>query len=216
MKKDAMLEFLKGEARGIADMFGPNCETIVHDMTRPDHPIVAIFNGSVTNRDVGSTVDIFGDIGDYDPSIYSNKDYTNQLVISRDGRFLKSTTFNAVGEDYHYALGINIDITDLVRAKRALDELTATSGELQQTLMRDAKSQLEEVLRECISAVGKDPKEMHKEDRMRVIRMLYKHRAFTYQKSVVVVAQWLNISRYTLYKYLHEINAEQDGSPVAE
>jgi len=28
MKKDAMLEFLKGEAKGIAAMFGPNCETI--------------------------------------------------------------------------------------------------------------------------------------------------------------------------------------------
>ena len=58
--------------------------------------------------------------------------------------------FNVVGEDYHFALGINVDITHMVRATQMLSELTATSGELQQTLMQDSRSQLEELLRECI------------------------------------------------------------------
>ncbi len=35
MNREEMLNFLKNEARGISVMFGPNCETIVHDMTRP-------------------------------------------------------------------------------------------------------------------------------------------------------------------------------------
>lgn len=90
MNREEMLNFLKNEARGISVMFGPNCETIVHDMTRPGHPILAIFNGTVTGREVGSTADIFGDIGDYDESIYQNKDYINQLVLSRDGARLKA------------------------------------------------------------------------------------------------------------------------------
>ena len=206
MNREEMLTFLKNEARGIATMFGPNCETIVHDMTRPGHPILVIFNGTVTGREVGSTADIFGDIGDYDESIYQNKDYINQLVLSRDGRTLKSTTFNIVGEDYHFALGINMDITNMVRAGQMISELTATSGELQQTLMQDARSQLEELLRECISAV-----------RMRIIRMLYKRRAFTYQKSVAIVAERLNVSRYTVYKYMHELEeAEAAGSLVQD
>ena len=195
MNRDEMLNFLKNEARGISVMFGPNCETIVHDMTRPGHPILAIFNGTVTGREVGSTADIFGDIGDYDESIYQNKDYINQMVLSRDGRTLKSSTFNIVGEDYHYALGIN----------------------LQQTLMQDARSQLEELLRECISAVGKELEAMKKTDRMRIIRMLYKRRAFTYQKSVAIVAERLNVSRYTVYKYMHELEeAEAAGSLVQD
>ena len=217
MNREEMLAFLKSEAKGIAGMFGPNCETLVHDMTRPGHPILAIFNGSVTGRDVGSTADIFGDIGDYDQTVYLNKDYTNQLVLSRDGRTLKSTTFNVVGEDYHFALGINLDITHLVRAGQLLSEMTATSGELQQTLMQDARSQLEELLRECVSAVGKTPDEMKKTDRMRVIRMLYKRRAFTYQKSVAIVAERLCVSRYTVYKYMHELEkAEAAGSIVED
>ena len=217
MNREEMLSLLKNEARGIATMFGPNCETLVHDMTRPGHPILAIYNGTVTGREVGSTVDIFGDIGHYDESVYENKDYVNQLVLSRDGRTLKSSTFHAIGEDYHFALGINLDITNMVRATQLLSEMTATSGELQQTLMQDARSQLEELLRECISAVGKDPEHMKKTDRMRIIRMLYKRRAFTYQKSVAIVAERLNVSRYTVYKYMHELEeAEKSGSVVKE
>ena len=211
MNRDDMLAFLKNGAKGIADMFGPNCETLVHDMTRPGHPILAIYHGTVTGREVGSTADIFGDIGDYDETIY------NQLVISRDGRTLKSSTFNIVGDDYHFALGINMDITALVRASHMMSELTATSGELQQTLMQDARSQLEELLRECISTVGKEPEVMKKTDRMRIIRMLYKRRAFTYQKSVAIVAERLNVSRYTVYKYMHELEeAEKAGEHLQD
>ena len=42
MNREEMLNFLKREARGIATMFGPSCETLVHDMTRPGHPVMAI------------------------------------------------------------------------------------------------------------------------------------------------------------------------------
>jgi len=217
MNREEMLAFLKNEAHGIAKMFGPNCETIVHDMTRPGHPILAIYNGTVTGREVGSTADIFGDIGDYDETVYKNKDYTNQLVLSRDGRTLKSSTFNIVGDGFHFALGINMDITNMVRATQMLTEMSATSGDLQQTLMQDARSQLEELLRECVSAVGKEPETMKKTDRMRIIRMLYKRRAFTYQKSVAIVAERLNVSRYTVYKYMHELEeAEKKGEHLTD
>ena len=217
MNREDMLAFLKNEARGIAKMFGPNCETLVHDMTRPGHPILAIYHGTVTGREVGSTADIFGDIGDYDETVYQNKDYINQLVISRDGRTLKSSTFNIVGDDFHFAFGINMDITNMVRAQQLFSEMTATSGDLQQTLMQDARSHLEELLRECISAVGKEPQDMKKTDRMRIIRMLYKRRAFTYQKSVAIVSEQLGVSRYTVYKYMQELEeAEAAGSVVQD
>ena len=209
MNREEMLAFLKNEAKGIATMLGPNCETIVHDMTRPGHPILAIYNGTVTGREIGSTADIFGDIGDYDPTLYSNRDYVNQLVLTRDGRMIKSSTFNVGDGEYRFALGINIDVTSLVRAQQALSEMTATSGELQETLMQDARSQLEELLRECMSAVGKEVHELHKTDRMRIIRMLMKRRAFSYQKAVSIVAERLGVSRYTVYKYIHEMEQEE-------
>ena len=68
-----------------------------------------------------------------------------------------------------------------------------------------------------MSAVGKTPENMKKTDRMRIIRMLYKRRAFTYQKSVAIVAEQLNVSRYTVYKYMHEMEeAEKKGEHLQD
>ena len=60
MTRDEAFEFLDRTARGIAEMFGSSCETLVHDMGVPSHPILSIYNGHVSGREVGSTMDILG------------------------------------------------------------------------------------------------------------------------------------------------------------
>ena len=60
MTREEAFEFLDRTAQGIAEMFGSACETLVQDMERPDHPILSIYNGQVSGRDVGSTLDILG------------------------------------------------------------------------------------------------------------------------------------------------------------
>ena len=60
MTREEAFEFLDRTARGIAEMFGSTCETLVHDMGVPTHPILSIYNGHVSGREVGSTMDIMG------------------------------------------------------------------------------------------------------------------------------------------------------------
>ncbi len=126
MNRDEMLNFLKNEARGISVMFGPNCETIVHDMTRPGTSDSGDFQRHGDGARGRLTADIFGDIGDYDESIYQNKRLHQPDGASRDGRTLKSSTFNIVGEDYHCAGHHPISRTWC--AGQMLSELTVTSG----------------------------------------------------------------------------------------
>ena len=49
------LTMLKQLARGIASQFGPDCEIVIHDLKtkEPEHSIVFIINGELTNRNVG-------------------------------------------------------------------------------------------------------------------------------------------------------------------
>ena len=106
MTRDEAFEFLDRTARGIAEMFGSSCETLVHDMGVPSHPILSIYNGHVSGREVGSTMDILG-IGlelDADSSV---TDFVNLAATTPDGRQTKSSTFHMIGEDYNLALGIN-------------------------------------------------------------------------------------------------------------
>ena len=49
------LTVLKQIATDIASQFGPDCEVVIHDLktSEPEHSIVYIVNGHVTNRDIG-------------------------------------------------------------------------------------------------------------------------------------------------------------------
>ena len=60
MKKDEAYDFLCKVAEGISLMFGPNCETIIHEMNGQRIKNLAVYNGHVTGRKAGSTTSIFG------------------------------------------------------------------------------------------------------------------------------------------------------------
>ena len=40
--KEQILDFMTRTAEGLAQMFGHSCETLIHDMSIPGHPIIAI------------------------------------------------------------------------------------------------------------------------------------------------------------------------------
>lgn len=207
-KRDA-LESLSRMAEGIAIMFGSTCETLVHDMSVPNHPILAIYNAHVSGRQVGSTEDIFGSTIDTD-SQYIGNDYVNHLVITPGGKYIKSSTWNFVGDDYHYALGINFDFTALVSADRMLAELTNVGTELQAAISEVRDSHLKDSFDECLSNFGKPVENLNKPERLELISMLQQRRFFSMQKSVPFVAEALQVSRYTVYKYIKEIS---EGAP---
>src|SRR5665647_3062737 len=50
---DARMQALLPIVQGLAEMFGADCEVVLHDVGRLPHSIVAIENGSLTGRTVG-------------------------------------------------------------------------------------------------------------------------------------------------------------------
>lgn len=213
MTRDEAFEFLDRTARGIAEMFGSSCETLVHDMGVPTHPILSIYNGHVSGREVGSTMDIMG-IGLALDEQASTTDQVNLAATTPDGRQTKSSTFHMIGEDYNLALGINFDYTSLVFANRILADLMSVQSDLQSALWQEGDSrQLADLFDRCLATLGKPVDALNKKDRMRVITLLEQNNAFSYRKSVPYVAKHLGVSRYTIYKYLGELtdSAGEDG-----
>lgn len=210
MTRDQAFEFLDRAARGIAEMFGSSCETLVHDMGVPTHPILSIYNGHVSGREVGSTMDIMG-IGLELDEQAATTDQVNLAAVTPDGRQTKSSTFHMIGEDYNLALGINFDYTSLVFANRILADLMSAQADLRTALWQPGDSrQLADLFDQCVAALGKPLDALTKADRLKVIAMLRQRSAFSYRKSVPYVAGRLGVSRYTVYKYLDEL-AEEDG-----
>ena len=209
MTRDEAFEFLDRAARGIAEMFGSSCETLVHDMGVPTHPILSIYNGHVSGREVGSTLDILGTARELDPEARSS-DQVNLYATTPSGQQIKSSTFHLIGEDYNLALGINFDYTSLVYANRILVDLMSAEADLQSAMWHGGDKQLGNLFEECLAAVGKPVNALNKRDRMKIIALLDQKNAFSFRKSVPFVAKRLQVSRYTVYKYLGEL-AEAAG-----
>ncbi len=60
MTRNEAFSMLDRMAKGIAEMFGSNCETVIHDLSDPLHPVLAIYNGPCLRPDGGSTQDVTG------------------------------------------------------------------------------------------------------------------------------------------------------------
>ena len=210
MTRDEAFDFLDRTARGIAEMFGSSCETLVHDFTIPSHPILSIYNGHVSGRTVGDTTAIMGiDLAVDDHATVN--DLVNLAATTPDGHKTKSSTFHLIGKDYNLALGINFDYTPLAAANKVLVDLMRAQSDLQSALWQDQDSrQLADLFDRCLAIIGKPVSAMNKDDRLKMISLLEKRNAFSYRKSVPFVARNLGVSRYTVYKYLSEVT----GTPI--
>lgn len=210
MTRDEAFDFLDRTARGIAEMFGSSCETLVHDFTLPTHPILSIYNGHVSGRSIGDTTAIMGLDLALDEAAIVN-DLINLAATTPDGHKTKSSTFHLIGDDYNLALGINFDYTPLAAANKVLVDLMSAQSDLQSALWQDQDSrQLNDIFDRCLASIGKPAGQMNKDDRLRMIRLLDQSNFFSFRKSVPHVAKNLGVSRYTVYKYL----AELAGTPA--
>lgn len=205
MTRQEAFDMLDRLARGIAEMFGTNCETVINDLADPLHPILSIYNGHVSGREVGSTLDVTG----VEKDLYLDSDVINLLAVTPSGQQTKSSTFSIKGEDYHLGLGINYDFTPLTYANRVLLDLMHTEVDFHSALYRSRDAGIGELFDAAILRVGKPIREMNKADRLRVIEQLKSMDAFSYRRAVPYVANHLGVSRYTVYKYLDEIAAKE-------
>lgn len=208
MDPNEAYEFLYKIAEGISAMFGSGCETIIHEMNGQRIKNLAIFNGHVTGRKAGSTLSIYGNDTEFDTEDSPNleNDYLNQMVVISSGKQIKSSTFHMRGDGYHYGLGINFDITVLGQMRNILDNLTDLDGELLSSLSGSAQPGIESLFDGCLEMVNKPLKRMKKADRLALVRLLKEKGVFHMQRSVPYVAERMDVSKFTIYNYLNELN----------
>ena len=212
MTREEAFEFLDRTARGLAEMFGASCETLVNDMDVPTHPILSIYNGHVSGRHVGDTTVITGADLALDAEAVVT-DQVNMSATTPEGRKTKSSTFHLITDDFNLGLGINFDYTSLIAADRILTDLMSVQSDLQSALWQDQDSrQLADLFERCLAATGKSVETMSKDDRLKMIALLEQHNAFSFRKSVPYVAKHLGVSRYTIYKYLGEVSEQGNAS----
>lgn len=205
----AFIPFVKG----LAETFGSNCEVVLHDLTDLQHSIIAIENGHVTGRNIGSPMT------EASLKLYVNdkvdEDNINYTGKSADGRVLKSSTM-FIKDEKGKVLGclcINLDITELVGVQRVMNDLMKVSGtdigvklaDSGEEVINIVSSVLKDIVNETIQNNGKPIIYLSKEEKVGIVEILDQKGAFLIKGAIDYVAEVLCVSRYTIYNYLDEI-----------
>lgn len=203
------LNLLSDIAKCIAMQFGDNCEVVLHDLTLPyDKTIVAIWNGHVTGRKIGDGGTNAGlEILKGSASPADQYSYINAMP---NGRILRSSSkyFRDEYGKVNGSLCINLDITDIIKAENTLKTVTssATSAlpRTPELFVGNIDELLELMMKEAVNMTGKPLELLTKEEKVIIVHNLDKKGFFLIKKAAEKLADFLGLSRYSIYNYLNE------------
>lgn len=197
-------------------VFGRHFEIILHDISRPDASIIAIENSHITGRKIG------GSLTELARQFIREKKYEeNDYIVNYEGKtdsghyLVSSTYFIKENGELIGLLCINHNTDALLEAKRAVQALTAAF-----TLPGQSPSGYSEKLNGSILDISSDrilntlnsfnvtPQRMSASEKMELVRQLDCQEIFSTKGAVAQVADYLNVSEPTIYRYLSKIRKE--------
>lgn len=206
----------------IAQTVGPSCEVILHDFSDMEHSIVAISQNSLTGRKVGGTVTDFA-LGVVQNKEYQKKDFLVNYTgkAKESGQLFRSSTLY-IKDDEGELLGmlcVNIDITQMQRAKEALeslmmlDRLTVLGEDPQQKEQHESFSSspeelMNDMLHKTLATFAPPPERFNLQEKKDFVSALSQNGFFLLKGAVPISAATLGVSEQTIYRYLKETSNE--------
>lgn len=199
-ERKLILEQLEQVARGLGETFAPFCEVVVHDLTRPEHAILALHN-NLSGRSVGDPATELGlaRIADSEfPQVIAN--YANQFS---DGRPVKSTSIGIRDSSGQYvaALCLNVDLSIFRGLQTVLEQFgqTGTSVGLRESLDSGGADGIRRRIDQFAARLSKSPRSLSTEERRKLIRGLAESGCLEVRRAMEIVSSYLGVSRATVY-----------------
>ena len=196
-------------AEGIARTFGEFCEVVLHDWSKPESSVVAIFNGHVTNREEKAPTTSLG-LKLLKQSYLGKDIFLNYRNNEIPNKIIKSTSI-AIRDEKGKPIGflcINLDVTHMMLSRSTLegivsmgDPSTNESNEDEQ-FFETIPDMMEKIIQKASDKIGKPPAIMQKDEKIAFVRMLDESGLFCIKGSVQHIAKMLGLSKYTIYSYL--------------
>lgn len=197
---------------GIAELFGSNCEVVLHCVEDISHSVTKIVNGHVTGRKVGAPLTDFG-IELLNNADSLGKDVTDSYFVKQDdGRLLKSVAIlirNDKGKPIGFVC-INVDLSlpllSCVKESLSHDSRPPLSviEHFSLTVEELVSQTFETVMTRMGNQRGMAPSEKNKA----AVRELCKRGIFKVTGAIDIAAKLMGISRYTVYNYIREAKLE--------
>lgn len=202
---------------------GKNTEIVLHDTTVVDHSIVAIVNGHISGRKLGSSLNGAG-LSYIRNKIYQDKDeLLNYKGFSKDGkelicytRFIKDAAGRLLG-----MLCVNIDKNQEQAVLKQLSDIfgfdespntggfqlrsSGRGGELKEHFPENVHETVELVFHEILDELGLPAGRLTYMEKLAVMKKFEENGVFLFKGAIPEVAKQLAISEATAYRYLSKI-----------
>ena len=194
----------------IAEVFGPGIEVLVHDVSNPDHSLIAIYN-NVSGREIGAPLTDYGREIQQNGT-YSNIPYeTNYTGWNKKGNFLSSTYYIKNEGRLIGLLCVNKDISavqELNSAVQLLLERYNLQGPQDKNISENLNPPITNLIQERISEIiahtGVNPSRMTSREKIDTVHRLNDEGILMIKGAVSEIATQLNISVPTVYRYLNK------------
>lgn len=194
----------------IAEVVGPGTEVLIHDVSNPDHSLIAISN-NVSGRDIGAPLTDFArEI--QQSGTYSNTAYmANYTGWSKKGNFLSSTYYIKNEGRLIGLLCINKDLSAVQEFNSAVHLLLEKFNlhdpqdkNVSENLNPPITNFIQDRISEIISQTGVIPSRMTSREKINTVHRLNEEGILMIKGAISEIASQLNISVPTVYRYLNK------------
>ncbi len=210
MTNHELLDIYKSMMPFLADVCGPGCEIVLHDVTDPDHSLIAIQH-PLSGRKIGdSMTDLALDL--QEKGTYTNESHISNYNGKSKGRdFLSSTYFIKNDGNLIGLLCINKDMSLIQEMNHSLHQLLKqfnleqpVNSSYAEDLDTSVTDILQKRLSEIIQQFSVNPSQMTREEKISVVHQLSEEGLLSVKGMISTTAQQLGISVPTLYRYLNK------------
>ncbi|MRW89670.1 hypothetical protein GJ699_06715 [Duganella sp. FT80W] len=222
-ERAAVINALKPIVPMLASMAGPHLEVVLHDVSKPENSVIAIANGHISGRTVGSSV-LAGPQNDKgfaaatrikspDGAVHSLvEDY---VTVTADGRELRSASaiFRDAGGEPFATLCLNADLTGFQMAQGWLTRMLKPI--VQQAAAPEApppEGQMDTLMQEIISQAvgpGGSADKLTREEKIQAVGAMQRRGLFIVKGGVERAAAALRVSRFTIYNYMDQLRRRE-------
>ncbi|MGY4527248.1 helix-turn-helix transcriptional regulator [Pseudomonas sp. TE21394] len=207
------LTVLKAAIQAMGSVAPRNLEILLHDLDHPERSVVAIVNGHLSGRGVGSPIlaapeqdqgfkalmQASADQQGCAPVVVP--DYPTTLK----GRTLRSATAifrDSTGHPFA-SLCVNTDVTGLDAAMSFLQQFQPLATAPTVTEPADMELLMSEIIQASLQRSGQG--RMNKQAKVEAVRVMQERGLFIVRGGVEKAASALGVTRYTIYNYLEQL-----------
>ncbi|RPF48907.1 putative transcriptional regulator YheO [Hydrogenoanaerobacterium saccharovorans] len=200
----------------IAECMGENTEVVLHDLTDYHQSVVAIRNGNISGRSVGSPITDLS-LKVLKAAIFEQVPYmANYQGVAKNGHMLKSSTYFikddserfvgmlCVNTDYHNLVESRNLLTDLIAMLKIPNESSIISENLNMNVQDLVMNNIHRICPDIVNVA----ETMQQREKMDIVDKLNEMGTFMIKGAISYVADALRVSVPTVYRYLNLVKKE--------